>query len=131
MIGQSIILEAVLLFGISVSIFLLCQSLFLSNEEYIRNQVETNQLEMVKNNIVAMIYTIANNPTDINISIDIPQRVGETTYVIILSGKNIKLESAKYKTETTLNINYDMSGQATSFLGKLELKKTENKIFIE
>ncbi|MEM5797849.1 MAG: hypothetical protein QXP39_02265 [Candidatus Aenigmatarchaeota archaeon] len=129
--GQNVILEAVLLFGIGVAIFLMCESLFLANQNYVREQTEATQLEMVKSYIISAIYEIASNPSNVSMNIDIPTKVGESTYIIMLSENNITLQTARYTAEAKLEIDCNMFGRATSSSGKLELKKTENKIFIE
>ena len=75
--AQVQIFEAVLIFGISVSIFTICYFLFTSYHAYFSNVTIHDQLDGVKELAVANILQLAEKENDIDhssVSVSIPKR---------------------------------------------------------
>lgn len=136
--GQTLIFEQVILFGISVAIFLILFSVFTIYQNYYLEVGGSNQLDESKEWISANILKVAEkeNATTISI-IPIPRNVADAVYSIALSNneKLLILENLLTKEKKTSSLydigkKYTLSGNLTSMKGKITIKKEGKLISI-
>jgi hypothetical protein len=134
--GQSLIFEQVMLFGISVSIFLILFSVFSVYQKIYLDVGSLNHLDEVKEWISANILKIAEKKESTSfLIIPVPRYMGDSVYEIRLeeSGltvRNILTDDEKVSSLYTLNRTFSLSGTVNSIKGKITIKKEGNKIII-
>ena len=134
--GQSLIFEQVLLFGIGVGIFVTLFVAFAVYQTYFSDMSVNNQLSEI-NDVVALniIRLTEKENVTAHFMMEIPRRVGDEGYEIILSNTGLEvrsLVSGATKTSSLYGLNetYNMSGSVMSVLGRFIIYKKENKIIL-
>ena len=134
--GQSLIFEQVLLFAISVTIFLVSFAVFNIYQNFYISVNSVNHLDGAKEWISANILKVAEkgNATSLLI-IPIPRTIGDAVYEVKLvptglSVRNLLTGATENSTLYTLNQSFALSGAVTSIKGKITIKKEGNQIII-
>lgn len=134
--GQTLIFEQVLLFGISVAIFLICFGVFNVYQNFFLSVGNTNQLDEVKEWITANILKVASKEDATSfLIVPIPRYVGDAVYQIELKNeglevKNLLTNAIKSSSLYTLNETFALSGKTTSIKGKITIKKEGKQIIV-
>ena len=134
--AQVQIFEAVLIFGISVSIFTICYFLFSSYHAYFSNVTIHDQLDGVKELAVANMLQLAEKENDIDhssVSVSIPKRIIDIPYEIILYEDRLCIESLRASQCSNIfnieSVQFQPS-KAASVNGKITIYKKGNRIYI-
>ena len=135
--GQSLIFEQVLLFGISVALFVVMFAVFTIYQGYFLSVGGDNQLDEVKEWVSGNILKLAEKDANSSVTIPIPRTIESEAYVITADflgpnpGLKIKHPS-KTKTSSlySLNTYFSISGSVASVGGKIIIKKENNQIII-
>lgn len=133
--GQSLIFEQVLLFGISVAIFLIFFSIFNIYQVVYIQQGNFNHLDEAKEWVSANILKVAEKNATTFLIIPIPRLLGEAVYEVKLESKgltltNILTNEKKFSNLYLLNQTHSMNGTVNSIKGKITIKKEGNQIII-
>jgi hypothetical protein len=114
--GQSPIFEQVMLFSISIAIFIICLSIFHIYEVYFTDIMMEDQLTGVKDFITSNILTLSKKNENFSMKLEIPGRILNQIYEINLYN---------------LTESFEFSGSILSSYGKHIIYKKGNKIIIE
>jgi hypothetical protein len=136
--GQSMIFEQALLFGMGVTIFIVCYAVFNIYEDHFSHIALIDQLDEIRGWVGAnTVKFVGKNPDgDGWISFAIPKRAGGQPYYITFSGNGVNI-TAKLTGDYSwspvfgLNDTYTMSGMANSNTGKCLIYKTGDKLIIQ
>jgi len=135
-LGQSIIFEQVLLFGIGVAIFIALFAVFTVYQNYFASANLRNQLDEVKDVIVSNIMKLAEKGNvTAYMTMEIPREISDEGYEIILSNRGLNVTSLitgvwKFSSLYGLNESYNLTGRVMSVLGRFIIYKKENKIIL-
>ena len=135
--GQSVIFEQVLLFMISVAIFIVCFALFQIYEDYYDYVSMNDQIKAVRDIISAQaIQMIKYKDLNVTSSLRIPRRIGGEFYYISFNGTglNVSMATSNVAANTDffrLGYRYRFLGNSTSSKGEIVIYKRGNNIIIE
>jgi len=124
-----IVFEQVMLFAISVTLFLVSISVFSVYQNYYLDVGTENQLDEVKEWVAASILRVAiNDKAESTVIIHIPREIGGAVYRIDAGGQKIIVTNLLTEQTTEaflygLNDMYTFSGEVTSNKGKLTIVK--------
>lgn len=134
--GQSLIFEQVLLFGIGVGIFVALFAVFTVYQNYFTSVNLHNQLDEVKDVVVLkIIKLIEKENVTTHMVVDIPRRISDEGYEIVLSNNGLDVTSlltgvSKSSSLYGLNESYNLTGSVMSIFGRIIIYKKENKIIL-
>ena len=133
--GQTMIFEQVILFGISVAIFLILFSVFNIYQVVYTGIGNTNHLDEAREWISGNVLKVAEKSGNSTVTIPISRYIGDAVYEIRLEQtglnlKNLITNEVKYSSLYGINLTYDLSGLTTSIKGKLTIKKEGSNIII-
>lgn len=134
--GQSLIFEQVLLFGIGVGIFVTLFVAFGVYQMHFSDMSVNNQLSEIKDVVVLNIIRLTEKENvTAHFMMEIPRRVGDEGYEIMLSNSGLVVRSLVSDVTKTsslygLNETYNMSGSVMSVFGRFIIYKKENKIIL-
>ena len=134
--GASLIFEQVLLCGVGVIMFIIFYAVFSIYQSYFISTGNDNQLEQVKEYIAENILEVSQRTTDSFIILSLPKDISNNVFLINLSSEQLLITNAltgmsKFSTLYALNeTGLTFSGNATSYQGKITIKKEENNIRI-
>ena len=136
--GQINVFEQVMLFLISVLIFLACLMAFSSYQQYFISTGNSDQLVLVRDYIAYSIIKAseAGNETESYTTLYIPKVIGSETYIIRLSPAGLTLDmpfSKETKSTNLYGIGSSMelgTSDVSSSYGRVILYKDGNKIII-
>jgi hypothetical protein len=134
--GQSRIFEEVLLFGISVTIFITCFVIFdmyQSHYSFVSiNDHASSVRDMIHQHIIELTRI---DSMDASIVLDIPEQISGEYYHIYINDTHITIvteESGKsFLLELRMLGSYSFSGEAASGKGEIIIYKKGNNIIIE
>ncbi len=135
--GQSIIFEQVLLFMISVSIFIVCFSLFQIYEDYYNFIALNDQIKAVRDLVSAQVLQlIKHEGFNVSTSMRIPKRISGEFYTISFTGSGLNVSMSISKIAATsdffrLGDKYRFYGNSTSAKGEIIIYKRGNNIILE
>jgi len=135
--GATLIFEQVMLFAISVAIFLILISVFNVYQNFFVSVSGDNQLDETKEWISSNILKAAEkeDATSFHI-IPIPRYISDAVYEVRLSHEGLHVRelatnSEKFSTLYSLNESFVLvPGNVTSIKGKITIKKENNQIII-
>ncbi len=134
--GFSIIIEQVMLFSISVAIFLISFTVFTIYQNYFISVNTSNQLdqvtEWVSSSILGAARTGSSNSSH---TISIPRYLENAVYEVELSQTGLEVRNllngdSRNSTLYALNETFSLSGTVNSLKGRLTIKKELDKIII-
>lgn len=134
--GQTLIFEQVMLFSVSVAIFVICFSVFSVYENYFVSVTSNNQLDEVKEWVSASILKVAEKDSATSIlTLNVPRKVGDAVYELSLSedglvAKNLLTNTERSSSLYDLGKEFSFSGETTSINGKVTIKKEDKQIII-
>lgn len=134
--GVTMIFEQVILFAISVSIFLVLFAVFTVYQNSYVSLGTENQLDEAKEWISAHILKISQKKNaTASIIIPIPRRIGDAVYEVSLSQEglnvtNLLTNATKSSTLYNLGESFTLSGKVISIKGKITIKKENSTIII-
>lgn len=132
--AQTLVFENVLIFGISVAIFVLCYAVFASYQLYFSGVGNIDQMNRIKNIITSNVLFLEEKKTaNSSIIIKIPKKIGGQIYKIKLSNDGINVSTSDSYVFSSLYIldnSLYISGKTTSIKGKVTIYKRGNKIII-
>jgi len=133
--GQSQIFELVLLFSISVGIFIVLFVVINTYQEYYSTVAVRDQINSVSSLIASAITELSVKDGNGSISLDIPRKAGDRLYGIVLdsNGLNVSTADSEYFSFSPLywiNETFTLEGGAVSSEGKIVINKRGNKINI-
>ncbi|NIO22609.1 MAG: hypothetical protein GTN38_01095 [Candidatus Aenigmarchaeota archaeon] len=134
--GQTIVFEQVLLFTISVAIFIASFALFSMYQSSYISTMKWDQLKAVKEYIVSNIIELSEKEEfESSVILEIPKRIGNDYYRLTLSpnGLNItfftgNIKDYDFSSLYGLNTSYTFEGSVTSDKGKVIIYKKGNSI---
>lgn len=133
--GQAVIFENVLIFAISVSIFVVCYAVFTIYQfTYFTPLGTADQLGGVRDFVSTHIVTLSQVDGDRSVLLQIPRQAGNDEYVIRLSSDGLNVStSTDFKSSNLYGLgeSFDLDGATASVRGKITLKKVGNQIKIE
>ncbi len=135
--AQSPVFEQVMLFSVSIAIFILCFSMFKIYESYFTDILITDQLNGVRDFIVSNILILSKSGfADSSIALEMPKSIVNQPYEVSLSdrGINITAVAERISVESglyNLNESFRFSGSIKSSYGGHMIYKKGNKIIIE
>jgi hypothetical protein len=133
--GQAVVFESVLIFTISVAIFVVCYAVFtIYQYSYFTPIGTSDQLGEVRDYLSSHIVAMSQREGDGWVLIQLPRYAGNEEYRIDLSenGLNISTSEAfKFSNLYNLGSSFELTGRAASPQGKITLKKEGNKIIME
>jgi len=148
--GQIVVFENVLVFAISIVIFIFCFTIFMNLQDYYINVGVHDQLNKIQNIVATAVITVAEN-SDINASIDVklPKTIAGEYYELRLWGATdtnpsgnltIKLNEVEKSSEifglgccgvtACPSGCFSFSGRALSQKGKVRVYKNGGQINI-
>jgi hypothetical protein len=134
--GQSLIFEQVMLFGIGVAIFVVLFAVFTIYQHYFASVNLHNQLDEVNDVVVLnIIKLVEKDNVTAHVIVDIPRRIGDEGYEIVLSDRGLNVTSlltgvSKSSSLYGLNESYNLTGSVMSIFGRIIIYKKENKIIL-
>jgi len=135
--GQSIIFEHVLLFSISVVIFIISFAVFSIYQNIFVSANSANQLDGTKEWVSAHILKVAQHDDSVEslLIIPIPQRNGDSAYDIQLTNNGLEIENIISGAKSTstlffLNESFTLSGNVSSINGRVIIKREDEQIII-
>lgn len=135
--GVSLIFEQVMLFMISIMIFISCFSIFRSYEMYFTDSITAEQLEGVSELIVSNIMTFSQRvDTNSTIKMTVPVYVGKEHYSINLTQRGLNLtaiDSGKnvFSPLSSINQTFSLAGGFSTMHGnEFLIYKRGNQIII-
>lgn len=137
--GQILVFEQVLLFTISVAIFVTSFALFIMYQNYYVSETSGDQLGQVRDYILSHIIEISKNEDfESTATLSIPRRVGNGYYKIKLSDLGINVTfwpvdegGERFSTLYGLNETISFGGEVVSDRGKIVIYKRGNSIYIQ
>ncbi|MBN2330804.1 MAG: hypothetical protein JXC85_03235 [Candidatus Aenigmarchaeota archaeon] len=135
--AQSIIFEQVLLFMISVAIFIICFALFQIYENHYSFVALNDQIKAVRDMITAqVIQLVKHEGMDVSASLSIPKRISGEYYDIRFIGTGLNVSLAVSKIAATSDLfrlgeRFSFSGNSTSAKGEIIIYKRGNNIILE
>ena len=132
--AQSTIIEQVLLFAISVVIFIMCFAVFMGYQDYFLSIGINDQLENTRNLIALNIIRLSEKGlADSSITIPISKNAGNEPYKIELSENGLNVTSlfsgvSKVSSLYGLGESFGFDGKAVSTAGRVVIYKKENEI---
>jgi hypothetical protein len=134
--AQTMIFEQVILFAIGVVIFIICFATFNVYQDYFTSASMNDQLGQMKSWISSNIISlIENGDANSSIILDVPRKIGEEEYEVMLSDAGIRITSLVTHTRKesilfNLSTSYNLSGSVTSTGRKFIIYKKGNEIII-
>jgi hypothetical protein len=134
--AQSMIFEQVIIFAIGVVIFIICFATFNIYQGYFTTASLNDQLGQMKSWISSnIINLIENGDANSSIILDVPRRIGDEEYEVVLSDAGIRITSVVTRTRKesplfNFSTIYNFSGSATSTGRKFIIYKKGNEIII-
>ncbi|NIO20399.1 MAG: hypothetical protein GTN76_06570 [Candidatus Aenigmarchaeota archaeon] len=136
--GQTVVFEQVLLFTISVAIFISAFALFSMYQSHYLSMTRWDQLKGVKEYMVSNIIELSEKEQfESSVVLKIPQKIGSDYYRITLSPNGLNISfftgTAGYDFSSLygLNASYNFSGSITSDRGKVIIYKIGNSIRLQ
>jgi len=132
-----VIFEQVLLFMISVAIFIVCFALFQIYEDYYSYIAVNDQVKAVRDIISAQaIQLIKYEGLNVTTSLRIPRRIGDEYYNIRFNGTGLNVSLSLSNVAATsdffrLGDRFNFYGNSTSAKGEIIIYKRGNNIIIE
>lgn len=134
--GVTLIFEQVMLFAISVAIFLVSFSVFSLYQGFYISVAHDNQLDETKEWISTSILKVAEKGgANSSLVVPLPRQIGDAIYEISLSDegltlRNLLTNTTKFSTLYGLSQTFSLSGTLTSDKGKITIKKEGDQIII-
>lgn len=131
--AQVVIFENVMIFAISVIIFLSCYVVFSVYQSYYSSTAAEDQLNKVRDFLSSNIVSMTMKKGSSSVVLKIPETAGYQEYVIELSSLGLSLKTADLeKTSSLFNLNrtYDLSGKTVSTKGRISIYKKGDQIII-
>ncbi len=140
-IGQSMIFEQVMLFGVSVAIFVACYGLFQLYQSHFTYVTMNDQVRAVRDLISAHVLELTKfEGMDASSIVKIPKRVSGELYYIAFTGTGLNVTTAQTQTSASsdffmlgegLGGRYVFLGKAASGRGEVIIYKRGNNIILE
>jgi len=136
--GQTLVFERLLLFMISVVVFIVCFAIFVSYQEYFVGVSITDQIRAVGNHVSSKILKVAaqDYSEEAVIKVDIPQRIGDETYMIKLSNVGLNITTGESGVSSLfklydINSSFDLGGSTImSSISEFMIYKKGNRIIL-
>jgi hypothetical protein len=133
--GQVLVFENVLIFTISVAIFIVAFSVFNIYQAYFTQVGVSDQVAQVRDYIVSHVMVVsAKDAVNSSVTVKIPRTVGSEPYEIILSNSGLMVTSlvtGVSKTSDMYGLPYNFaSRRIPSSRGKITIYKKANQIII-
>jgi len=137
--GQMLVFEQVLIFTISVVIFITSFALFVVYQNHYSSETSHDQLIQIREYVMSNIVEIADDMDfESSVTLSIPKRVGNDFYRIRLTNQGLNITSwpptnatEKFSTLYDLNQTFTFSGTVASDRGKIIIYKKGNSIYIQ
>jgi hypothetical protein len=137
--GQILVFEQVLLFSISIVVFITSFALFMMYQNYYLSETTQDQLTQVKEYIISSIIKLCDkNDFNSSVILSIPKTIGNSFYRISLSpaGLNVTLwperETGDFSTLYGLNTTFTFEpSMVVSDMGKIVIYKKGNSIILD
>jgi hypothetical protein len=134
--GQTLVFEQVLIFSISVAIFVVSFALFAMYQNYYTSSSSQDQITGVKEYILSSIIKVCEKKdTNSSIVLSVPRTIGSRFYRISLSpaGLSLAIEgmASDFSPLYGLNETFDFSGRAVSDSGKIVVYKSGTSVFLD
>jgi hypothetical protein len=135
--AQSLIFEQVLLFMISVAIFIVCFALFQIYESYFTSIALNDQVKAVRDLISSQVLQLIKyEGVDVSTSLRIPKRIGGELYYMSFTGSGLHISTQQSGIAATsdffrLGDTYSFYGNSTSAKGEIIIYKSGNNIILE
>ncbi len=135
--AQTLVFEQVLLFAISVAIFIVCLALFQLYQMHFTSVALNDQVKAVKELVSAQVLEIAKfEELDGFVELKIPKTVGGESYFVLFTGTGINITTLETRTTTAsdfyrLGNRYTFIGNSTSAKGEIIIYKRGYNIILE
>lgn len=136
--GQTIVFEQVLLFTISVAIFISSFALFSIYQSHYLSMIKWDQLKGMKEYLVSNIIELSEKEEfESSVVLKIPNRIGNDFYRIRLSNAGLNISFITGDTDYDfsplywLNSSYTFGGSVMSDRGKVIIYKKGNSIKLQ
>jgi hypothetical protein len=131
--SQVVIFENVMIFAISVLIFLSCYTVFTLYQSYYTSTAAEDQLNKVKDFISSNVISMAMKDGSSSVALKIPKTAGTQEYIIELSDSGLVLKTTdieKHSSLFGLNRTYEFNGRTVSTKGRISIYKRGEQIII-
>ena len=135
--GVSVVLEQVMLFMISVFVFIACFSAFSSYEFYFTDSISRNQLDEVSGWVVSSIVGFSEDAgINTTIVLTVPGTIGGERYIINLTQEGLNITTLdrgmnSFTPLSRINKTYSLDGAFSTVHGsEFLIYKRENQIII-
>ena len=136
--AQTLVFEQVLLFLISVAIFIVCFGYFQVYQNHYTYLSAYDQLRGVSSTIEGHVIQLTKfHPLDGSVQVQIPQRVGGELYFMEFSGTDLNVSTSDNRYYVVSNVyelaslgKYSFSGKTASSSGKIIIYKRGTNIIL-
>ena len=135
--AQTLVFEQVLLFAISVAIFIVCLGLFQLYQTHFTSVAMNDQVKAVKDMISAQVLEITKfEGLNASVEVIIPRSVGGEGYTVFFTGTGINITTLETGITTAsdfyqLGNRYTFIGNSTSAKGEIIIYKRDYNIILE
>ena len=138
--GQTLVFEQVILFMISVAIFIACYSMFTIYQKHYAYLTASDQTKAVRDQVSANIVKIAKfDGMDASVKFSIPKKISGEDYNVFFSGGSVNVttlqtgvsaSSGLYGLDYRKGGSFSFSGKAASSKGEIVIYKRGRNIII-
>ncbi len=134
--GQTIVFEQVLIFSISVAIFISAFTLFSMYQSHYLSITTGDQMSGVKEYVMSNIVSLAaKEGFNSSVTIEVPRKISNQMYIMDLSDRGLNVSIPRSRTYEfsslgSLNETFDFGGQVSSDLGVVVIYKKGDRILI-
>jgi hypothetical protein len=135
--GQTIIFEQVLLFMVSVAIFVACFALFQIYETYYSTISANDHVQAVRDIVSAQVLQFTKfEGMNVSATLNVPEKIGDEGYDVIFTGSGLNVTTRLTGITATSDLfqlgnRYTFTGNSTSSEGKIIIYKRGNNIILE
>ena len=135
--AQTLIFEQVLLFMISVSIFVVCFGLFQLYQSHFTSVSVNDHVKAVRDMISAQVLQLVKfDHLDVSAKLKIPKRISGEIYNMMFTGSGLNVTTGQTGISATsdfyqLGNRYTFSGNSTSSKGEIIIYKRGYNIILE
>jgi hypothetical protein len=135
--GQSLIFEQVLLFMISVAIFIVCFGLFQLYQSHFTHISLNDQVKAVRDMVSSQVLQIVKfENLNVTSKLKIPKKISGEEYRLLMTGTGLNVTTEITGITATSNFyqlgeRYSFSGETISSKGEIIIYKMGNNIIIE
>ncbi len=135
--GQTIVFEQVLLFMVSVAIFVACFALFQIYETYYSTISANDHVQAVRDIVSAQVLQFTKfEGMNVSATLNVPEKIGDEGYDVIFTGSGLNVTTRITGITATSDLfqlgnRYTFTGNSTSSEGKIIIYKRGNNIILE